>query len=68
MFKVGDLVRLKRRIGRNKPQEIWLVLSQRSNRTGSFSEYIRVQSVHTGEICQYNIILLQHLKSEEVCK
>ena len=65
MFKVGDLVRLKRRIGRNKPQEIWLVLGKGASRTGSFCDYIRVQSVHTGEKCQYNIILLQHLKSDK---
>jgi len=65
MFKVGDLVRLKRRIGRNKSQEIWLVLGKGTHRSGSFSDYIRVQSVHTGEKCQYNIILLEVLKSDK---
>ena len=65
MFKVGDLVHLKRRIGRNKPQEIWLVLGKGTGRAGSFCDYIRVQSVHTGEKCQYNITLLEVFKSDK---
>ena len=63
IVKLGDLVCLKKQIGRNTSQEIWLVIGW-----NSFGNYIRVQSVNTGEVCQYNLVLLKHFKSEEVCK
>ena len=63
LVKLGDLVQLKKQIGRSSPQEIWLVIGW-----NNFNDYIRVQSVNTGETCQYNLALLKHFKSEEICK
>ena len=66
MFKVGDLVHLKRRVGRSKPHEIWLVLGEGVDKVGYFKDYVRVQSVNTGETCQYNSALLQHFKTDKI--
>ena len=63
LVKLGDLVNLKRRIGRSSPQDIWLVIGW-----NNWNDYITVQNVATGEKCQYNLRLLKHFKSEEVCK
>ena len=63
LVKLGDLVQLKKRIGRSSPQEIWLVIGW-----NNFNDYITVQNVATGERCQYNMALLEHLKREKICK
>jgi len=63
LVRLGDLVCLKKQIGRSSPQEIWLVIGW-----NGFNDYIRVQSVNTGEVCQYNLALLEHLKREKICK
>ena len=63
LVKLGDLVNLKKRIGRSSPQDIWLVIGW-----NNFNDYITVQNVATGERCQYNLALLEHLKREKICK
>ena len=60
IVKLGDLLCLKKRIGRSNPQDIWLVVGW-----NNFNDYITVQNVHTGEKCQYNMALLQHFKSDK---
>ena len=60
LVKLGDLVQLKKQIGFNTPQEIWLVIGW-----NGFNDYIRVKSVNTGEVCQYNLALLKHFKTDK---
>ena len=62
MFKVGDLVQIKTHTQSKMTinKDIWLVIGW-----NGFNDYISVQNVHTGERCQYNIALLQHLKTDK---
>ena len=60
IVKLGDLLCLKKRIGRSSPQDIWLVIGW-----SGFSDYITVQNVSTGERCQYNMTILKHLKTDK---
>ena len=63
LVKLGDLVQIKVPTERSNPQDIWLVIGW-----NNFNDYIRVQNIHNGHICQYNLALLKHFKSEKVCK
>ena len=63
LVKLGDLVQIKIPTERSDPQDIWLVIGW-----NGFNDYIRVQNVHTGYVCQYNLALLKHYKSEGICK
>ena len=58
--KLGDLVRITIPTERSNPQDIWVVIGW-----NGFNDYIRVQSVNTGEVCQYNLALLKHFKSDK---
>ena len=63
IVKLGDLVQLEWIEDNNRIQDIWLVIGW-----NGWNDYIKVQNVATGHICQYNLRLLKHFKSEEVCK
>ena len=65
LVKLGDLVQIKTHTQSKTTinKDIWLVIGW-----NNFNDYIRVQNIHTGETCQYNLALLKHFKSEEVCK
>ena len=63
IVKLGDLVQLKchtKTVPSHSPQEIWLVIGW-----NGFNDYIRVQNVRTGYVCQYNMALLKHFKSDK---
>ena len=59
IVKLGDLVQIKG-VRVNGQQEIWLVIGW-----NNFNDYIRIQNVHTGYTCQYNMALLEHFKSDK---
>ena len=63
IVKLGDLVQLEWIEDNNRIQDIWLVIGW-----NNWNDYIRVQNIHNGYVCQYNLRLLKHFKSEEVCK
>ena len=65
LVKLGDLVQIKTHTQSKMTinKDIWLVIGW-----NGFNDYIRVQNVHNGYVCQYNLALLKHFKSEEVCK
>ena len=58
--KLGDLVRITIPTERSTPNDIWVVIGW-----NGFNDYIRVQNIRTGNICQYNMVLLKHLKSDK---
>ena len=60
IVKLGDLVRIKVPTERSDPNDIWLVIGW-----NGFNDYIRVQNVRTGHVCQYNLVLVKHLKSDK---
>ena len=60
IVKLGDLVQIKIPTERSDPQDIWLVIGW-----NGFNDYIRVQNVHNGYVCQYNIAFLKHFKTDK---
>jgi len=62
LVKLGDLVQIKTHTQSKMTinKDIWLVIGW-----NGFNDYIRLQNVHTGEKCQYNLSVLKHFKSDK---
>ena len=62
LVKLGDLVQIKTHTQSKMTinKDIWLVIGW-----NGFNDYIRLQNVHTGERCQYNLSVLKHFKSDK---